>query len=224
MDATRRLLLASLASAWAASTAKSADSIEPVEGLPALARDICESRDSADLNPFLSLWPPDTTTVRKLVPHGVPGLHWLAGMSKTAPSFSAPFIARLQATAAELEWRRSYSEQLVTRQFWNNYCWTEIFGHLGPLRSEHLSCGALILGADVHYPPHRHEADEIYVPLAGNALWLEGKTWQRKAPGMVIHHSPNQVHAMRTQAEPLLALYLWKSENLDQKSDLVVRR
>jgi quercetin dioxygenase-like cupin family protein len=145
-------------------------------------------------------------------------------MSTRAPSFSAPFIATLQASSADLEWRRSYGERQVSKQFWNNYCWTEIFGHLGPRPSEHLSCGALILGAEVHYPSHRHEADEIYIPLVGNALWLESGRWQRKPPGAVIHHLPNQVHAMRTQAEPLLALYLWKSDNLDQKAELIGSR
>lgn len=221
MDAVRRLLLASLGSAWLASAAKSADGIEPAGDLSALARDICKSRDSADLNPFLSLWPSDEGAARRNLPRAEPGLYWLKGMSNRAPSFSAPFIAKLQATAAELEWRRSYSERQVTKQFWNNYCWTEIFGQHGPRASEHLACGALLLGAHVHYPSHRHEADEIYIPLVGRALWLENGAWQRKAPGAVIHHLPSQVHAMRTHAEPLLALYLWKSDNLDQKSELI---
>jgi hypothetical protein len=36
----------------------------------------------------------------------------------------------------------------------------------------------------------------------------------------VIHHAPYVPHAMQTGQEPLLALYLWRSENLAQQSRL----
>jgi len=82
-------------------------------------------------------------------------------------------------------------------------------------------CGVLLLGPHVTYPPHRHEADEIYVPLAGTAAWKHGNEgWRERLPGSVIHHAPYVPHAMQTGQEPLLALYLWRSEDLAQQSRL----
>jgi len=46
------------------------------------------------------------------------------------------------------------------------------------------------------------------------------KGWLDESPGTVIHHASNEPHAMRTGTQPLLALYLWRSDNLNQKSRL----
>ena len=40
----------------------------------------------------------------------------------------------------------------------------------------------------------------------------------RREAGEVIHHPSNVSHAMRTGAEPLLAIYLWRGGPLAQKS------
>jgi Dimethlysulfonioproprionate lyase len=79
----------------------------------------------------------------------------------------------------------------------------------------------LLLGPDTIYPAHHHEAEEIYMPLSGVAAWKQGSGgWKEKTPGTVIHHVPRESHGMRTSASPLLALYLWRSDNLAQKSQL----
>jgi quercetin dioxygenase-like cupin family protein len=78
-----------------------------------------------------------------------------------------------------------------------------------------------MLGPATLYPHHRHEAEEIYVPVSGTAAWQGGDgIWRDKPPGAVIVHERNEPHAMRTSSEPLLALYLWRSAQLDQKSRL----
>ncbi len=88
-------------------------------------------------------------------------------------------------------------------------------------RDERIACGFLILGPSTHYPRHRHEAEEIYLPLSGTAAWQQGDAgWQDRAPGALIHHASEEPHAMRTRGSPLLALYLWRSDNLAQKARL----
>jgi hypothetical protein len=78
-----------------------------------------------------------------------------------------------------------------------------------------------MLGPATHYPRHRHEAEEWYLPLSGTAAWQQGDAdWRDRPPGTLIHHAGNEPHAMRTGAGPLLALYLWRSANLAQKARL----
>jgi Dimethlysulfonioproprionate lyase len=56
------------------------------------------------------------------------------------------------------------------------------------------------------------------------ASWQQGEgVWRKRRPGTVIHHASDEPHAMRTGAQPLLALYLWRSANLDQKAHLLRR-
>jgi quercetin dioxygenase-like cupin family protein len=57
--------------------------------------------------------------------------------------------------------------------------------------------------------------------VSGTAAWQGGDgIWRNEPPGAVIVHERNEPHAMRTASEPLLALYVWRSAQLDQKSRL----
>lgn len=85
----------------------------------------------------------------------------------------------------------------------------------GRARGERLACGLLLLGPETLYPSHRHEAEELYISLLGSADWHQSdRGWVRQPPGAVLHHASFEPHAMRTDAQPLLALYLWRGTEL----------
>jgi uncharacterized RmlC-like cupin family protein len=192
----------------------------PMTDLLDQARALLTDLHSPELTPFLKEWP--ASPERRTVPaSSVPVLSWLPSIQRSPAGFSAPLVNTLAGAAGSLAWRRSYSPAAVGAQFYENYGWTEFAGLTGPAPSKRLACGVLLLGPHVTYPPHRHEADEIYVPLAGTAAWKHGNDgWRERVPGSVIHHPPYVPHAMQTGQEPLLALYLWRSDNLAQESRL----
>lgn len=66
----------------------------------------------------------------------------------------------------------------------------------------------------------RHIAEELYLPLTGGTEWRMDEGSLSRAAGDVIHHPSNVAHAMRTGAEPLVALYLWRGGPLAQKSEI----
>lgn len=175
---------------------------------------------SAPLAAFLADWP-TVTERRRVAATSLPVLRWLRGLPEQAGLHQPALVAALVERAGELDWRRSYSQPAVSAQFLENYGWTEILGGRGPRVATHLACGFLLLGPATHYPRHRHEAEEIYLPLAGTAAWQQGDgDWRDQLPGTVIHHQPFEPHAMRTHAEPLLALYLWRGAGLAHKARL----
>ncbi len=60
------------------------------------------------------------------------------------------------------------------------------------------------------YPSHRHRAPEVYLVLAGNAMWQQGdRIWRSRRPGEWIFHASQEGHAMQTRAEPLLSMAAW---------------
>jgi len=76
---------------------------------------------------------------------------------------------------------------IVVRQFLEKYGWTEIIGQRGPIASDRIACGFLLLGPRVEYPQHRHEAQEVYVPLTGKTLWLKGdQEWSYRTLGLPV--------------------------------------
>lgn len=190
--------------------------------LIALTRVLLDSLQAPVLRPFLADWPVEVANEpRAVVPSSLPVLRWLAQVKADAPVFSAALIAELCRVAPSMAWRQTYKIADVGASFLENYGWSEIVGLSGELPSKRIACGFLLLGPATHYPRHQHEAEEIYVPLAGTAAWQQGdRVWRDRPPGAVIHHASNEPHAMRTGARPLLALYLWRSANLDQKARL----
>jgi hypothetical protein len=192
--------------------------VSPAANLADQARQLLLGLQAPELAPFLEEWPPSP------IPHSVgprylPVLRWLAQAGAAAPPFSSEFIGTLIEAAPSLAWRRSYTLAEANADFLDNYGWTEFIGLQGPTPSVHLACGVLLLGPHVTYPAHRHEAEEIYVPLAGTAAWKQGgEDWRERRPGAVIHHALHEPHAMQTLSFPLIALYLWRSKDLAQKS------
>ena len=178
------------------------------------------SLKARELAPFMSDWP-RTTRRRATLPGSVSVVRWLPQIEANAPACCATLIGELLRVTPLLSWHQTYKQPAVGAQFLDNYGYTELAGVAGPLPSQRLACGFLLLGPATLYPRHRHEAEEIYVPLSGIAAWQPGSQhWHDESPGTLIHHASNEPHAMRTSTQPLLALYLWRSSDLSQKSQL----
>jgi hypothetical protein len=204
------------------------------EGIAARIKELLESLPYPALAPFLVDWPAIYSR-REIAPARLPVLRWLpqlvggtaslrAAPSRTA-SFGADLVAAVCRTAPLLDWRQTYSAADLNSAFLQNYAWSEIVGSVGPIESERIACGFLLLGPSTFYPSHHHAAEELYVPLSGTAAWQQGDLgWREHAPGTPIHHRSEEPHAMRTGGSPLLALYIWRGANLGQKARLDASR
>ena len=189
--------------------------------IAARIRKLLKSLQEPALAPFLADWP-STSRQRTITASQLPVLRWLPEIARDAAPFGFELAAAVHRAAPSLAWRQTYTAKDLDRAFLDNYGWSEILGSgNGVLASERIACGFLILGPSTHYPRHRHEAEEIYLPLSGTAAWQQGDAdWRDRAPGALIHHASDEPHAMRTGGSPLLALYLWRSDNLAQKARL----
>jgi hypothetical protein len=171
--------------------------------------------------PFLADWP-RLTVVRATQPRRLPVCRWLDGLERLAAPETRALVREFVAAAETLEWRQTYSAADFGPEFLDSYGWTELIGLRGPIPSEAVACGFLMLGPRLEYPAHAHEAEEIYLPLAGDALWMRGgEDFVARAPGAIIEHSSWIPHAMRTVEQPMLALYVWRGGDLAAKSKIV---
>ena len=153
----------------------------------------------------------------------LPVLRWLPQLTVQAGRCGGAFLETLSGAAGSLAWRQTYTRDEVGEEFLRNYAWAELSRSRSDsgIGAAQISCGVLVLGPNTFYPPHRHEAEEIYLPLAGTAEWLKGDgVWRHRRPGTLIHHSNEETHAMRTGEQPLLAMYLWRSADLGQHARL----
>ena len=181
--------------------------------------DFLEGLNEIHLKPFLADWPSVKCLTRSVLPNDLPVLSYMPETVKTAGEKTEIIVNMLVSLAIHLAWGQTYSAQDFGVGFLEKYGWTEFIGKRGPIASNRMACGCLFLGPQIEYPQHRHEAEEVYVPLTGQTLWQQSsQDWAQRDPGLPIHHASWVPHAMRTEKTPLLALYLWRGGNLVQKS------
>jgi mannose-6-phosphate isomerase-like protein (cupin superfamily) len=160
-----------------------------------------------------------TMDERRLDPASLPCLAQLPRAAELAERPAAALVRLLADGAKRLRWGQTYTAADFGRNFLDGYGWTEIFGTRGHFANDRIAGGFLLLAPHLVYPDHHHTAEEIYIPLTGGAQWRMGEGGFAVRPaGAIIHHPSGVSHAMRTDDEPLLALYLWRGGPLDQRS------
>jgi len=165
---------------------------------------------------------PDLRVTRAVEPAGLPVCAVLGAAAAGAPPAFAALMAGLRDGAAWLRWGQTYGAADFGEAFLQGYGWTELIGLRGPIASEAVAVGFLLLGPGVDYPPHAHEATEVYLPLSGRADWMRADApYAPIAPGVAIRHPAWMPHAMRTGAEPLVAAYVWRGGDLAAKSRIL---
>ena len=166
----------------------------------------------AEARPFLAAWP-EVGASRAVEPATLPVCRWLSTMG------TAGIVGQLRAAAPSLRWQQTYGAGDFGAEFLQAYGWSEFIGLRGPYPSTQIACGVLLLGPHITYPAHAHAAEEVYLPIFGQAEWQQGDGTFAPIPvGQPIHHAPWVPHAMRVGAEPLAALYLWRGGDLAAKS------
>lgn len=181
-------------------------------------RDYLLSRSDPVLHHFIEgfAW---SMTERSLAPRDLPVVACLREFNRPGNGAEGALFDRLANAADTLHWAQTYSITDFGGDFLQRYGWVELFGTRGHFASEEMAGGFLLLGPGVHYPDHHHTAEEIYIPLTDGSLWSkDGQPFLPRWSGEIIHHPSNIRHAMRTEDEPLVALYLWRGGPLAQKS------
>jgi Dimethlysulfonioproprionate lyase len=199
---------------------RAVSSVESAAQVAALTRDVLARLLRPELAFALAHWPYGARQA-SAGSATLPVLRWLPELARTAPAFSAKLVASLSHARCALAWRQSYTKPEVSESFLENYGWSELVGPRGPFPCSAFACGFLLLGPRTHYPSHYHEAQELYVPLAGVSSWQSGgQPWQTQHPGAMIVHASNEPHAMQTAETALLAVYVWRSCDLLQTARL----
>jgi Dimethlysulfonioproprionate lyase len=105
----------------------------------------------------------------------------LEGLPRFAAPRTRPLVKAIAARAKDLDWRQTYSQA--------------DFGAIAG--------GVLLLGRDTEYPAHSHEAEELYLPLAGHALWRSAeKGWRLRPPGGWIPKSRRKIFSFCSRMFP----------------------
>ncbi len=80
---------------------------------------------------------------------------------------------------------------------------------------KHHTAGLLYLDPELAYPEHSHPPPELYLTLSGMGSWRYGGSTEYRAvsAGNLLYNHPLDLHGVRSNDTPLLALFLlWHNE------------
>jgi len=148
---------------------------------------------------------------------------WLERAVTAAPDRTRVLAEAVLRASPRLHWvRRAYADEPSSPQMdaWRSgYSYAVLAGPESPggsadARSVYLS-DDLLLGFSLQapglmYPPHNHEAVELYGVISGTARWYHPESgWVERPPGAVTVNEAYQIHAMETVNEPMLTWVAW---------------
>ncbi|MEM7179084.1 MAG: dimethylsulfonioproprionate lyase family protein [Pseudomonadota bacterium] len=176
----------------------------------------------AEMDPFradIAQW---GETRIEVAPRHLPAAETLARAACHAIDDTRGLLDAMITRRATRHWEQTYSKAdgVVSDAMLADYGFAEVIGQRGPFVSDRVRSGIGLYGPNIHYPPHRHAAEEIYLPLAGEALFeMDGVRETRpRGPGDAVFMRSNRVHGFSTGDLPFAVFYIWRAGDLRQKS------
>lgn len=124
---------------------------------------------------------------------------------------SPELTAAIRAIVPHLRWASTYLDQGPGAEVARRMTWGEIAGHGALVETDQLRCGCFLLAPGLIYPPHGHEAEEIYYVASGAVRFTHGfddLSDLVRAPGYSVTPS-GMAHALAVGPDPALIVYCW---------------
>ena len=160
---------------------------------------------------------------RSVLPRTLAFVDQLSGLGLATTPATEALMAAVVDAAHHVHWQQSYTidDEGIDAHYLASYGWFNLIAPSGPFVSETMRLSVGYWGQGLTYPNHWHEPEEIYLTIAGSALYKShGREPVRGGPGTTICHYRNQPHSAVFDQSPLLAAAFWRGNNLEKKSIL----
>lgn len=127
----------------------------------------------------------------------------LAAEPSPLPDLGAAFAA----IEGGLAWYRRSNAEVLGQPFRDGHANAMLIGPGGLERREDVWVGATVMAPWIDYPVHDHPPEEVYIALSPGQWWNTEMDWTEPGPGGVIYNPRGILHAMRSHAHPMLALW-----------------
>jgi quercetin dioxygenase-like cupin family protein len=136
--------------------------------------------------------------------HNIDGA--LAGLA-AQPSPLPELASAFGAVEGGLRWDRRKNAQAVGQPFYDGHANAMLVGPGGIEERADVWVGATVMAPNIVYPDHDHPPEEVYIALSPGEWWNAAMDWTEPGPGGIIYNPPGILHAMRSHAQPMLALW-----------------
>jgi len=127
----------------------------------------------------------------------------LAANPSPLPGLGAAFAA----LESGLHWYRRKNAEAVGQPFVDGHANAVLIGPDGIEQRDDVLVGVTVMAPQIVYPDHDHPPEEVYIALSPGEWWNAEMDWTEPGPGGVIYNPRGILHAMRSEAQPMLALW-----------------
>ena len=133
---------------------------------------------------------------------------WLSPALAAAARTRRAAVARaLAGIVPGLHWTRRTGSETVEPVFRDGHANALILGPRGIEARDDLWIGVTLMAPGVTYADHDHPPEEVYLSLGPGEWWNAAMDWTDPGMGGLIYNPPGIRHAMRSGADPFLALW-----------------
>ena len=130
----------------------------------------------------------------------------LSGLA-VRPSPLPELASAFAAVETGLRWTRRKNSEALGERFRDGHGNATLIGPGGIEERSDVWVGATVMAPQITYPDHDHPPEEVYIALSPGEWWNAAMDWTEPGPGGVIYNPPGILHAMRSGAQPFLALW-----------------
>ena len=123
------------------------------------------------------------------------------------PSPLSEIGATFTALEPQFAWYRRRTAQPGDEPFYSSHANAILVGPGGLEERDDVWVGATIMAPQLVYPDHDHPPEEVYIALSRGEWWNSEMDWMEPGVGGIVYNPPGIFHAMRSHAQPLLALW-----------------
>ncbi len=116
------------------------------------------------------------------------------------------------AAGGQALWHETYKGTDIGQDFMDRFGCFCLIGEGGAFHSDRMRAWMVYMPPHLHYRWHHHPAEEMYLTVAGDALFMRaGCEPEILYAGDTSTHASNQPHAMETGAHPIMAYVIWRN-------------
>ena len=113
----------------------------------------------------------------------------------------------------EVYWESGYSENEVNKEFLSKYGFFELIGPTGHFLTSEMALWVNFLDKNSYYPPHNHEAEELYFVVSGEAKFESESEKPKILKSRDIRfHKSYEAHRITTTNKNILSFVIWKNK------------
>ena len=138
----------------------------------------------------------------------LPVCDWLAPALEAAAEGPRSEVAGAFGRLVDrLDWKRRASARPEDAAFWDGHANAMVVGPGGLEDRADIWIGATVMAPHITYVDHDHPPEEVYLSLAPGEWWNAEMDWTDPGMDGLIYNPPGILHAMRSGAQPFLALW-----------------